>query len=335
MPTLRSASVANCDRCGRPTVPSFGSHLCTNVDCVAGCAAGGQHRDDCYECGQPKIVAQFAPGTFYCANKSCGEYAVIGETPRIVATHSMILQHQIDAGLKRVIDEIRRQLQPAQKNLLKVAQESRAEVAALAATVTEMRDAIKSLSAQNEGLRNELQTAHEKLSELTRAATVLPPPPPPPPPPATPTPPPPALSKRKRTGSQSPRQPTKQARDTSPTPTLMHSKHAGPVASVTTGPTQPPPTTSEPPRVDSVETEEGWKKVERKRWKGKREKKVGTRSAGGVPTWADMARGGGVCVNVFIGAGADYTKPKARRPAGKGKKKQQGHQRPASSSMAG
>jgi hypothetical protein len=116
----------------------------------------------------------------------------------------------------------------------------------------------------------------------------------------------------------------------------MHSKHAGPVASVTTGPTQPPPTTSEPPHVDSVETEEGWKKVERKRWRGKREKKVGTRSAGGVPTWADIARGGGVSVNVFIGAGADYTKPKARRPAGKGEKKQQGHQRPASSSsMAG
>jgi hypothetical protein len=80
----------------------------------------------------------------------------------------------------------------------------------------------------------------------------------------------------------------------------MHSKHAGPVASVTTEPTQPPPTTSEPPRVDSVETEEGWKKVERKRWKGKREKKVGTRSAGDVPTWADIARGGGVSVNVFI-----------------------------------
>jgi hypothetical protein len=83
------------------------------------------------------------------------------------------------------------------------------------------------------------------------------------------------------------------------------------------------------------DTEEGWKKVKRKRWKGKREKKVGTRSAGGVPTWADIARGGGVSVNVFIGAGADYTKPKARRPAEKGKKKQQGRQRPASSSMAG
>jgi hypothetical protein len=31
-----------------------------------------------------------------------------------------------------------------------------------------------------------------------------------------------------------------------------------------------------------------------------------------------------VNVNVFLGAGADYTKPKARRAAGQGKKKQQG-----------
>jgi hypothetical protein len=101
-----------------------------------------------------------------------------------------------------------------------------------------------------------------------------------------------------------------------------------------TEPIQPPPTTPDPTRLDSVETEEGWK-VERRKGKGKREKKVGNRSAGGVPTWADIARGRGVSVNVFIGADAGYTKPKARRPAGNGKKKQQGHQRPASSSMAG
>jgi low affinity Fe/Cu permease len=64
--------------------------------------------------------------------------------PRIVAMQSVILQNHVDAGLKRVIDEILRQLQPAQKNLLKILEESRAEVAILAATVTEMR-----------GLRNE------------------------------------------------------------------------------------------------------------------------------------------------------------------------------------
>jgi hypothetical protein len=74
---------------------------------------------------------------------------------------------------------------------------------------------------------------------------------------------------------QSPHQPTRQVRDTSPTPTLMHSKYAGP--SVMTGPTQTPP-----PRAGM---EEGWK--------GKREKV-------GVPTRADIARGG-MSVSVFIG----------------------------------
>jgi hypothetical protein len=47
-----------------------------------------------------------------------------------------------------------------------------------------------------------------------------------------------------------------------------------------------------------------------------------------------IARGGGVSVTVFIGGGTGYTKPKARRPAGKGKK-QQGQRRPASSPIAG
>jgi hypothetical protein len=91
---------------------------------------------------------------------------------------------------------------------------------------------------------------------------------------------------------------------TSPTHPLMHSKHAGP--SVTTEPIQSPPKTLEPPRSDAEE--EGWTKVERrKKGKGKREKKVGTRSAGGVatceksvrirstggvPTWADIVRRG-------------------------------------------
>jgi hypothetical protein len=36
--------------------------------------------------------------------------------------------------------------------------------------------------------------------------------------------------------------------------------------------------------------EEGWKKAERKKGKGKREKKVGNRPAVGVPTWVDIAR---------------------------------------------
>jgi hypothetical protein len=62
---------------------------------------------------------------------------------------------------------------------------------------------------------------------------------------------------------------------------------------------------------------------------------VGTRSAADVPTWVEIALGGAVCVNVFIAVGADYTPQKARRPAGKGKKKQQAHQGPSSSSIEG
>jgi len=47
------------------------------------------------------------------------------------------------------------------------------------------------------------------------------------------------------------------------------------------------------PRHD--ETDEGWKKVERKRkWKGK-EKKGKDWKEGSVPSWADRARGRGVC----------------------------------------
>jgi regulator of replication initiation timing len=283
----------------------------------------------CRNCGywpdeHPERHAQAVPSPANEQTKRIAPSPANEQTERIVPSHVDEVKNHFDAGFKRLVDDILRELRPTHEQLLKVVEESRAEVATLAATVAELRDTIKSLTAENGGLRNELQTAREAVSALTRASTT------PPPPPATPTPPARAPSKRKRTESQSPRQPTKQARDTSPTPTLMHSKHAGP--SVATGPTQPPPTTSQPPRVDSVETEEGWKKVERKRWKGKREKKVGP--AGGVPTWADIARGGGVSVNVFIGGGVGYTKPKARRPAGK-RKKQQGQQRPASSSIAG
>jgi hypothetical protein len=93
-------------------------------------------------------------------------------------------------------------------------------------TVTKMRDKITSLTAHNGGLRNELETAHKKLSHRLPSPTM-------------PTPPPSVPSKRKQTGSQSPHQPTKQAWDTpSPYSTQMHSKHGGP--SVTSVPVQPP-----------------------------------------------------------------------------------------------
>jgi hypothetical protein len=108
-----------------------------------------------------------------------------------------------------------------------------------------------------------------------------------PPPTATPTSAPRAASKRKRTESPSAHQLTKQVRDTSPTPNLMHCQHEGQI--FTSGLPQLPPTTSEPPRVDPVETEQAWKKLERKRWKGNREKKVRNHAAG-VLTWVDIAR---------------------------------------------
>jgi hypothetical protein len=75
-------------------------------------------------------------------------------------------------------------LRPMHEELLKLVEESRAEVAALVATATEMRDTIQRHRAQNRGLRNESQTACKKLSESTRVAIT------PPPPPATPSPPP-------------------------------------------------------------------------------------------------------------------------------------------------
>jgi hypothetical protein len=64
--------------------------------------------------------------------------------------------------------------------------------------------------------------------------------------------------------------------------------------------------------------EEGWRQVERKKGKGKREKKVWNEPARGVPTWADIARSGGVSVNVFIGGSSGYSKPNARRAARRG-----------------
>jgi hypothetical protein len=298
----------------------------------------------CDSCGQQRHRSPLRDDGFDCVNRDCtasvfsprssdttSSSSFSEETTRIVPPNAYVdqLKNHFDSGFKRLVDDILRQLRPTHEQLLKIVEESRAEVATLAARVTEMRDTIKSLTAQNGGLRNELQMAHVKLSKPTSATTAPPPPPATPPSPATPTPPARTPSKRKRTGSQSPHQPTKHVWDTSPTHCLKHSKHAGP--SVTTGPIQPPPTASEPPRGD---TEEGWKKVERKRGKGKPEKKVGYRAARGVLTWADIARDGGVSVSVFTGGGAGCTKPKARRPARKGKN-QRGQPRPASPLTAG
>ena len=125
---------------------------------------------------------------------------------------------------------------------------------------------------------------------------------------------PPPRPKRKWTGPQTPHQPAKQLRDTSPTPTLMRSEHAD----VETDPAQPPPSTSATaagPAPRHGDTDEGWKKVERKR-NGKGEKRgAGFGREGGTPSWADKARGrGGVAVAVFVGGNRDARPQKARKP---------------------
>ena len=84
-----------------------------------------------------------------------------------------------------------------------------------------------------------------------------------------------------------------------------------------TDPAQPAPSTSATasgPAPRHGETDEGWKKVERKR-KGKgKEKKGKDRKEGSVPSWADKARGRGVYVTVFIGGSRDARPHKARKP---------------------
>jgi len=85
----------------------------------------------------------------------------------------------------------------------------------------------------------------------------------------------------------------------------MHSEHAD----VGTDPAQPPPSTfatAAGPAPRHGDTNEGWKKVERRR-NGKGEKReAGFGREVGVPSWADKARGrGGVSATVFIGENRD------------------------------
>jgi hypothetical protein len=76
-----------------------------------------------------------------------------GKAARIVPPRANDPKTHFDAGFRRVIENILQQLRPAHKELLKSVEESRAEVATLAMTVTKMRDTIKSLTAQKGGLR--------------------------------------------------------------------------------------------------------------------------------------------------------------------------------------
>jgi len=135
----------------------------------------------------------------------------------------------------------------AVKILLSVAKETIREMKDLKVLMTTMGGRIGGLTEGDRALR--------KQTPVPAAQ-----PPPPPPPPSTPPP----RPKRKWTGPQTPHQPAKQLKDTSPTPTLMHSEHAD----VETNPAQHPPSTSatatgSAPRHGN--TDEGWKKVERKR----------------------------------------------------------------------
>jgi len=83
-----------------------------------------------------------------------------------------------------------------------------------------------------------------------------------------------------------------------------------------TNPTQPAPSisaTATGPAPRLGETDEGWKKVERKRKGNGRETKGVERKEGSVPSWADKARGRGVYVTVIIGGNRDARPHKARK----------------------
>jgi hypothetical protein len=80
------------------------------------------------------------------------------EKDRIVPSYFEELKDHLDAGFQKLVDAILQQLRPVHENHLKSVEKSRADVAALAATVTELRDTIRSLTAENGGLPNQLQT---------------------------------------------------------------------------------------------------------------------------------------------------------------------------------
>jgi len=182
--------------------------------------------------------------------------------------------------------------------LLSAAKETAREMKDLKVLMTTMSKRTDKPTEENRTLRKQT---------LVPAARPLPPP--------LSTPPP--RPKRNWTGPQTPPQPAKQPRDTSPTPTLMHSEHAD----VESDPAQPPPSTSATaagPAPRHGDTDEGWKKAERIR-KGKGEKRgAGFGREVGVPSWAGKARGrpgrGGVSVTVSIGGNRDARPQKARKP---------------------
>jgi len=204
------------------------------------------------------------------------------------------LQSYFRSEIAIVCDDIGKQ-SAAVKILLSAAKETAREMKDLQVLLTTMRERIDKLTEENRTLRE--QTPVPATQPL-------------PPPPSTPPP----RPKRKRTRPQTPHQPAKQLRGIS---THIKSRALG-ACGCGNRPRATPPSTSATatgPAPRHGGTDEGWKKVERKR-KGKGEKRgAGFGREVGVPSWADKARGrGGVSVTVFIGGNRDVRPQKARKP---------------------
>jgi uncharacterized protein YdcH (DUF465 family) len=189
-------------------------------------------------------------------------------------------------------------------------------ISGLAEKLNGTNDRLDQLTAENRALRAE-------VAELRKRPLAPPPQPPPPPPLHAPRPNTPPQPKRKRDPAvgATPRKPTKQPRDISPTRTSSASRHAAMDVDA------PSPTPASPTE------DQGWTEVKKKRRnkpgdsKGKSGKKAHTpkgRSEGwDAPTWAQVAQGGGVHVTVYYGSG--NPKPAEARPPtrrkGKGKER--------------
>ena len=177
------------------------------------------------------------------------------------------------------------------------------------------------------GLRTQIDTMSgliDKLTEENRALRARPRTPvtvpPLPPPPSTVIPPP--RPKRKRTGPQTPHQPMKVQKDTSPIRAI------GPpeTAQVETKPAQPAEPATSAPEAPPRETDEGWKKVERKRKRRGTEKKGKNGKQEHNAPWANTARGrgGGIHFTAFLGGYGGYTCERPRKPRRKPSGKREG-----------
>ncbi|KAA8902854.1 hypothetical protein FN846DRAFT_954979, partial [Sphaerosporella brunnea] len=198
-------------------------------------------------------------------------------------------------------------------------------LANLVKVVLELKETVEELSVQNRAHQTQLSdvsAGRPGYTTVSHAASQTPPPPPPPLASAETTATPPEVtvrSKRRRAGPPSATvQPAKQPRTISPPPSLMHSKHAGPsTALVSMRPdpeTQPAPGNPEAdaPPSGGTEAEGGWKKVERKKRRRPSGCSTENDKRGSAPSRAQVARGEGVSINVFIGGAADTKRYRPR-----------------------